>query len=223
MQRLIGLSLLTLLALGGAARAGLPCLGCANPCRPIPCEDCPDCNVCPCDHRLHLTLFGGHAEKYVEMLTSCDCCERIKAVEKLGCRLPADFCCEPCVLTALLNALHCDPCWEVRRAAAWALMRQNAKTEAAILSLYIQSKIDPHYLVRTRSAEALDILTLCRAKCYKALYEQGDAIIKELKAKKYKPGDPGCQALLAGVCGGCAAGMPPPAMVPPGAPMPQPK
>jgi hypothetical protein len=216
MRRFIGLSLLALLAAAGAARAGLlPCCG-GCPCKPIPCDDCPDCNPCPCEHRLHLTLHGScHAEKFVEMLGSGDCCERIKAVEKLGCRLHADFCTEPFVLPALLNALHCDPCWEVRRGAAWALAGQNAQTEAVILSLYVQSKIDPHYLVRTRAAEALDILTVCRAKCYKGLYEQGDAMVKVLRANKYKPGTPGCQALLAGVCG--AAPLPPVA-VPPGPP-----
>jgi hypothetical protein len=206
MRHLVGLSLVALLAAAGAANAGLPCLGCQTDCRPIPCQDCPDCNSCPCDHRLPVTLFGPcHAQKFIEELGTGDCCERIKAVKKLGCRLHADFCSDPCVLTALLNALHCDPCYEVREAAAWSLVGQNARVEQAILSLYIQSKIDPHYLVRTKSAEALDILTLCHRPCYKGLYEQGDAIVKALKAAKYKPGQPGCQAILAGVCGGCGA------------------
>src|SRR5437588_400219 len=84
-------------------------------------------------------------------------CERIKAVKKLGHRLHADFCCDPAVLETLIAALQCDKCWEVRRAAAWAIQSQNARTEEGVLALYIASKLDPHYLVRVAAAEALDI------------------------------------------------------------------
>jgi hypothetical protein len=204
MQRICLLSLSALLALAAPGWAGLPCLGCPGPnCLPIPCPTCPDCS-CPCDHRLHLTPFGSrHAQGFIEHLGCGDCCERIKAAQKLGSRLHADFCDDPAVLGALIAALHCDPCWEVRRAAAWSIAMQGARTHDGVLALYVQSKIDPHYLVRTRAAEALDILTVCRAECFTDVYTEGDSLVKALKAAKYAPG-PDCPALF----GGCAAPIP---------------
>ena len=50
--------------------------------------------------------------------------------------------------------------------------------------------------MRTKAAEALDILTVCCAPYYAELYKAGDAIVKELKAKKYKPGMENCSALV---------------------------
>src|SRR5205823_14935245 len=111
-----------------------------------------DC-TCPCGKRLPLTLCGPeHAQKYIDSLSDCgsDCCVRIKAVKKLGSRLHADFCCNPAVLVALTDALLFDRCWEVRYAAAWALFKQDARTNDAVLALYVSSRIDPHYMVRTR-------------------------------------------------------------------------
>jgi hypothetical protein len=204
MRRIVVLSLGALLALAAPGWAGVPCLGCPGPsCYPIPCPTCPDCS-CPCDHRLHLTPFGAcHADRFIEQLNGGDCCERIAAARKLGSRLHADFCENPAVLNALIAALRCDPCWEVRRAAAWAIAMQGARTHDGVLALYVQAKIDPHYMVRKRAAEALDILTLCRAECFDEVYTEGDTMAKALKAAKYKPG-PDCPALF----GGCAAPMP---------------
>jgi hypothetical protein len=224
MRKIYLLAIGALMALAAPSWAGLPCLGCPGPdCRPIPCEGCPDCS-CPCDHRLPLTLFGSsHAQALIEKLHSCESCDRLEAARKLGCRLHADFCKDPCVLQALIEALHCDPCFEVRRAAAWSIGLQDARTEEAVLALYVQSKVDPHYLVRVRAAEALDILIRCRLGCFKATFEQGDALVKELKAAKYAPGQACCSNIFGSACGGCAAPITvvaPPAGTPITAPMP---
>ncbi len=109
------------------------------------------------------------------------------------------------MLQALIEALHCDPCFEVRRAAAWSIALQDARTEDGVLALYVQSKVDPHYLVRARSAEALDILIRCRSGCFKATFERGDALVKELKAAKYAPGQACCASIFGSACGGGAA------------------
>ncbi len=202
MQRHSILTLGALLALTASAWAGpLGCLGCpGGDCKPIPCPTCPDCS-CPCERRLPLNLFGNcHVEALIEQLHTGDCCERIEAARKLGNRFHADFCSQPCVLSALAQALHCDPCWEVRRAAAWSIGLQGARTEEGVLALYVQSKVDPHYMVRVRAAEALDIMTLCRQDCFKCVYEQGDALVKELKKAKYAPGSCDCGAIF-GSCG----------------------
>jgi hypothetical protein len=206
MRWIFGLSLAALLGLAAASRAGvLPCRNCGQQCNPIPCPDCPDCSG-PCEHRLSLTPFGScHAEKLVAELSSCECCVRIKAVKKLGSRVHADFCSEPCVLNALLSALLCDECWEVRRHAAWSLMLQGARTEPALVALYISSKLDPHYMVRVRAAEALDLLTLCRKECYKGLFEQTDALVKTLRDQKFVPGREHCNLVFEQLGGSCVS------------------
>src|SRR5262249_12841073 len=88
------------------------------------------------------------------------------------------------------SALFYDPCWLVRRHAAWSIHGQRAYTDEALLALYISSKIDPHVQVRARAAEAIDVLTLCRRKCYKDLFAFGDKAIKELMSIKFIPGRP---------------------------------
>jgi hypothetical protein len=147
---------------------------------------------------------SAHAHKLIDLLCHGDCCDRIKAADKLGCKLHADWCCDGEVLTALVGALACDPCWRVRRAAAWSLMLQTARTEQAVLALHLASKLDPHYLVRARAAEALDVLLLCRRECFKELLAQGDELVKQLRGK-YKPGSPECAAVLAQCCEGVLA------------------
>jgi hypothetical protein len=129
-----------------------------------------------------------HAQKLIDELACDDGCKRISAVKKLGSRLHADFCQEPAVLEALLRALQCDPCWGVRRQAAWSLMHQKARTEPAVLALYVSSQVDPHYMVRTRAAEALRILTRGQEQCYAELYKVADALVKVLQAKGYQAG-----------------------------------
>jgi len=187
-RRLLILALPVVLVLAASARAGLPCSSCKTRCIEPP-EDNPRC-PCPCEKRLKLCPFDkGHANKYIEKL-NCEetCCVRIKAVKKLGSRLHADFCDDPEVLEALISALFYDECWLVRREAAWSIFGQRAYTDEALLALYISSKLDPHVQVRARAAEAIDILTLCRRKCYKDLYAFGDKVIVELRAKKFIPG-----------------------------------
>jgi len=203
MRRILALSVAAVLGLTANGWAGGLLCSCKPHCSEIPPEDRPNC-PCPCGHRLPMTLFGsGHAQKLADELCNGDCCDRIKAAKKLGHRLHADYCNDPCVLNALIGALQCDKCWEVRRAAAWALLGQRATSDEALLALYVSSKIDPHYLVRDRAAEALDILTLCHKACYKGLYESGDKLVKELKAAKWAPGGPNCRVEFAGACAGC--------------------
>jgi hypothetical protein len=129
----------------------------------------------------------------MDELNSCDCCERIRTVKKLGHRLHADFCCDPSVLETLIATLQCDKCWEVRREAAWAIQHQNARTDQGVLALYIASKLDPHYLVRVAASEALDILTIGRRECFTETLKSGDELIKQLKKQGYKPGSDNCR------------------------------
>jgi hypothetical protein len=124
------------------------------------------------------------------------CCDRIHAVKRLGHRCIADFCNNPEVLSTLIDALQCDPCWEVRAAAARAMLWQNARTEQGVLALYIASRLDPHYLVRDKAAEALDIITLGRKDCFKGVFENGDRLIADLKKAGYKPGSENCSVIL---------------------------
>jgi hypothetical protein len=135
----------------------------------------------------------------IEELHASTCCERIRAVKKLGHPLHPDFCENPEVLDALIHALQCDPCWEVREAAAWAILKQKARTDQAVLALYIASQLDPHCIVRASAAEALDILTLGHKECFTALLANGDQIIKSLKSSGYKPGSDNCAVLIAGM------------------------
>jgi hypothetical protein len=138
----------------------------------------------------------AHVSKLIDELHGNTCCERIKAAKKLGSRLHADFCANPEVLAALINALQCDPCWEVRRAAAWSILMQNARTDQAVLALFIASKTDHHCLVRDGAAEALDILTLGHQECFRDLLKKGAALVIELKKAGYRPGTEGCQILF---------------------------
>jgi hypothetical protein len=135
------------------------------------------------------------------MLSRGNCCDRITAAQKLGHRWNADFCCDPSVLEALIGALQCDPCWEVRRAAAWSIMLQNARVEPGVVALYVSSKLDPHYLVREQAAESLDILLVCRRQCFHDLFGAGgDGLIKSLKVAKYKPGTGNCMLIFNQCC-----------------------
>ena len=219
MRRIIPFALLGLMALAAQSRAGCPLGGCCPDCKPIPCVPPCDCG-CPCENRRSMVLFNDAEESIATLRSvgctgpagcaSCgdggggsNCCERIKAAEKLGSRFHADFCCNPEVLEALVGALQCDPCWEVRKAAAWSIMLQGARTEEGVLALYIASKTDPHYMVRTEAAQALDILTVCCDPCYADLYKRADDLIKQLKAKGYKPGSANCQVVFGAACAGC--------------------
>ncbi len=175
--------------------------GCGH-CIVPPPSFCPKC-TCPCDEcRLCLcpAWKAKEARIWIEQLLHCpNFAARKTAAAKLGCRWHADFCQTPEVLTALIAALHCDACWEVRRVAATSLREQNARTPQAILALYIASQLDPHYLVRERANESLDILLILQRPCYKQLLKDADELIKKLRGK-YKPGAHDCQTLY-NLCG----------------------
>jgi hypothetical protein len=198
MKRIMIFSITVLLGMSTTTWAGGFCLGCKERCTTPPPPSCPDC-TCPCDQLRLPTLYGcEHVKCLIEDLHGATCCDRIKAVKKLGHRLHADFCSNPEVLAALIDALQCDPCFEVRKAAAWSIMLQNARTEQGILALYISSRLDPHVLVRDRAAEALDILLVGDKKaCFKGVFESGDELVKSLKKSGYKPGTENCQIIFA--------------------------
>jgi hypothetical protein len=181
--------------------AGLSCSNCGEHCIEPPPADCPDCG-CPCAHR-HCWLSNcAHAQKLVGELASGECAhERVRAARKLGCRLHADFCCTPEVLDALIRALQNDSCWEVRRAAAWSIAMQGARTDAAVLALYLAARLDHHYMVRDGALEALDVLLVCRRDCFKDLFARADVLAVELrKGGFYKPG---CNELNIAFSGAC--------------------
>lgn len=198
MKRFMILSVTVLMGLSSVSYAGGFCLGCKERCTEPPPPSCPDC-TCPCDKLRLGSVYGcEHAKCLIEDLHSETCCDRIKAAKKLGHRLHADFCANPEILAALISALQCDPCFEVRKAAAWSIMLQNARTEQGVLALYISSKLDPHLMVRDRAAEALDILLVGGKKaCFKGVFESGDQLIKSLKQSGYKPGTENCQIIFA--------------------------
>ncbi len=178
--------------------------GCLCHCTTPPCETCPDCGD-PCASCLRMPTLcdSAHAVKLMEQLKSdCACCARIKAAEKLGCRLHADFCACPEILDALIHALQCDTCWEVRRAAAWAIAMQGARVLKGVAALYVASKVDRHYMVRDRATDALGILILCRNKCYADLFKAADALIPRIRPE-YDPTNGKCACwMIASLCDG---------------------
>jgi hypothetical protein len=217
MKRLMGISFVTLVGLAAPAWAGFgACLlnhGIYCICPPPP--DCPDCCP-PCESRLfHFCSCrkAEHAQELISELSSCECCERIRAAKKLGSRLHADFCCNPEVLSALAHALACDPCWEVRSAAAWGIAYQGARVDEGVLGLYLASKLDPHYMVRDAATDALGVLLVCRRDCFTDLFARADAWAAKNKGR-YKPGTPGCVTAAVEILGGTivpATPPPPPA------------
>jgi len=180
------------------------CLNCGVHCME-PQPYCPDCG-CPCDKGFHFCSArrSEHTHKIISDLSCDSCCDRIRAAEKLGCRIHADWCCDGEVVPALAHAVQFDSCWEVRKAAAWSLAYQNARTEPTVISLYLASKLDPHYLVRDAANDALGVLLVCRQDCYKDLFDQLDRVVKKLKGR-YKPGTPEYDRLVDGYIAGLGA------------------
>src|SRR5262249_25064791 len=205
MKRMVGLSAAALLGMTASAWAsGLCLLNHGVHCITPPPPPCPDCSCrCETGHRHCSAWKAEHAHKLIAKLESDCCCDRIQAAKHLGCRLLADYCCCPEVLDALMHALLCDPCWEVRKAASWSIMLQGARTETAVLALYVSSKLDPHYLVRIGAAESLDILLVCRQGCFTDLLKSADELIKQLRSAKFKPGTTGCASIFQAGCATC--------------------
>jgi len=197
MKRILCLSALTLVGLVSSALGGghLACLNCGIHCI-CPPEECPDCSN-PCDRWFHHCSCrkSEQARKFIDQLSGECCCDRIKAAHHLGSRLHADFCCDPEVLTALVHALQCDPCWEVRATAAWSIAYQGARTDQGVMALYLASLLDPHYMVRDAANDALGVLLVCRRACFKDVFAAADDLAKQLKGK-YKPGGPDCAILF---------------------------
>lgn len=177
---------------------GIHCL----PQLPTPCDGC----GCPCadGHHRCSPRKAARANALVAQLCAPGCCERIEAARKLAHRWNGDFCCDPEIEPALIRALLCDTCWEVRRAAGWSLAMQGDRNSTVIVALYVSSKMDPHYLVRDRAKEAIDILLICRRDCFKDLFGTfGDDLIKALKKAKFKPGSDNCMLAYDEGCAGC--------------------
>jgi hypothetical protein len=205
MKRSLLLVALAVLGLQVTARAEvLDCLNHGIHCI-CPPPACPNC-CGPCEHRLHLCTCHKqeHAQKLIEQLSSACTCDRLHAAEKLGCRLHADFCCSPEILGALIHALQCDPCWEVRKAAAWSIGYQGARVDAGVMALYLASKLDPHFLVRDAATDALAVVLIGRDVCFKQTFAQADALVKMFPGGRYKPGTPECLR-LADTCAGVVA------------------
>jgi len=204
MKRVIWLSVVCVLGMAAPAWAGFLCCNHGIHCMVPPPPSCPDCSEPCCTGHHHCwAVSSEHAHRIIEQLHCDCCCDRISAARKLGCRLHADFCCDPDVLTALVQALQCDTCWEVRKTAAWSIARQGARTRMGVLALYVASKLDPHYLVRDAAADALDVLIVCRRDCYKDLFDAGDELAKKL-AGQYQPTKGQCVNLFdqcAALCG----------------------
>lgn len=205
MKRLLAFTVAALMGLTASGRAGcFKCLNCGIHCvepRDEPCLGCKEkCHKHCSAHK------SEHAGKLIEKLEHGDCCcERIKAAEKLGCCLHANYCCCPEVLTALVHALQDDSCWEVRKAAAWSIAHQKARTPYAVLALYLSGRLDPHYLVRDAATDALAVLMPCRMTCpqYKDLVAAADELIPPLRARKvYRPGTSTFSVNFESLCAG---------------------
>jgi hypothetical protein len=174
-KRSLTLPLVALLALAPAAHGAhlFSCINCGIHCMVPPCET-PDCTEA-CPHGPCLPWHSKCACKLMEDLCSAPCCcDRIKAAEKLGCCLYANWGCNPEILDALVNAMECDTCWQVRQTAAWSLALQRARTQYVVLAVYMASRLDHHYQVRDTATQALSILVPCQTCCYKQLFASVD-------------------------------------------------
>jgi hypothetical protein len=129
------------------------------------------------------------AQRLIEKLQNGCCRDRILACRKLGNRFCVDCYTDPEVLDALIMALQSDASWEVRREAAFAIRRQDAGTDAAVLAVYLASRLDPVLEVRQYSAEAVNTLTEGRRPAYHDAFATVDAAVAQLQ-KLYHPGLP---------------------------------
>lgn len=208
MKRSFLLSAAACLALTTGVYAGGPvCWNGGIHCQ-VPEPYCPDC-CGPCEQGRHHNSARQCARAHELVCQLCDpcCCTRITAAKKLGHRWNGDFCCNEEVLPALVHALLCDTCWEVRRAAAWSIAYQKARVPQGVLALYLAARLDPHYLVRDASSDALDVLLVCRRDCFKDLFAAADELAKNLRGR-YRPTTGDCIELVNGLCAGVVEAAP---------------
>lgn len=148
------------------------------------CEDA-------CSKGCHLCLpwYESHTAKLLEELDDCHYRCRADAAHKLGSKLHTDFCCQPKIVGALVHTLQCDPCYVVRKKAAYAIAYQGIHDRCGWSALYLASRLDPHYLVRDGAADALKVLeTHVSLDCIREWKQDAERFEKELK-KVYKPGN----------------------------------
>ncbi len=211
MRRMRALTAWSLVVLAVSGEAGPACpvgLVRAPRCEPAPCPHC----SCPCCHRpCWLALCrGGRVRKLIEELRCARTWRRILAARKLGCRVDADCWAYPQVGDALIEALLCDGCSEVRQAAAESIRVQNGGSDAGILALYLASRLDPHPGVRTSAAEALAVLARNRGPSSGPLFLSGDLLVRQLQEVHYRPGSAGCRGQIIDACSGATAAPGPP-------------
>jgi hypothetical protein len=75
--------------------------------------------------------------------------------------------------------------------AAWAIAFQNLSNQCGWTALYVSSRLDPHWLVRDTSANAMKVLeTRLEPDVIKAWKARGAELVRQYQGK-YKPGQPG--------------------------------
>jgi HEAT repeat len=221
--RICMLSAVTLLAVGQSARSiGFVCCNKGIHCICPPPECCPDCTPCE-GHHFRYPGQAERAETYIKQLQCECCCDRIEAARKFWHRWNGDVCCDPAVEPALLHALLCDTCWEVRRAAASALLFQHDNQPQAVVALFVSNKLDHHYMVRTKSGEALDIVLLCRRACFKDLFgDMGKQLLAALAKAGFRPGTANCMFIMDQCTAACGIAQEPAALPSQQLPVPEP-
>jgi hypothetical protein len=85
------------------------------------------------------------------------------------------------------------------------LLFQHDNQPAAVVALFVSSKLDHHYLVRAKSGEALDIVLLCRRPCFNDLFgDVGKQLLAALVKAGFRPGTANCMYIMdqcAAACG----------------------
>jgi hypothetical protein len=143
-------------------------------------------------HHFNPPWSEAQTARLLEQLQDCRPHERAVAAGRLGCCLYTNPDCHPEVVTALVTSLQCDGAYEVRVKAAWAIAFQKITNRCGWTSLYVSSQLDPHWLVRDTSANALKVIeTQLEPETIRAWKTRGDGLVRQFRGN-YKPGKPGC-------------------------------
>ena len=127
---------------------------------------------------------------------------RFKAAVHLGCCCETNAATHPEIVPALVQALQGDSCWQVRRQAAWSLAYQNACNRCGWASLFVASKLDPHWAVRDSAANAIKVIEpRIDEECIRQLGVWGKSVVAQFE-NCYQPGKISCAAIFAVCCGG---------------------